>query len=81
MTPDAVFDGSRLWDDGLREERASAHGVDPDELEEFYAARNLLGRRVTTADVAGTVADALEVSVQLVKDGHATASRGLILEA
>lgn len=56
VNPDAVFDNSRLWDDGLREERAAAHGIRPDELEDFYAARNILKRRVTTADVAASVA-------------------------
>ena len=56
VNPDAVFDNSRLWDGGLREERAAAHGIAPDELEDFYAARNILKRRVTTADVAETVA-------------------------
>ena len=56
VNPDAVFDNSRLWDEGLREERAAAHGIAPDELEDFYAARNILKRRVTTADVAASVA-------------------------
>ena len=56
INPDAVFDNSRLWDGGLREERAAAHGIAPDELEDFYAARNILKRRVTTADVARTAA-------------------------
>lgn len=56
VNPDAVFDNSRLWDDGLREERAAAHGIRPDELEDFYAARNILKRRVTTTDVAASVA-------------------------
>lgn len=55
VNPDAVFDNSRLWDGGLREERAEAHGIAPEELEDFYAARNLLKRRVTTADVAASV--------------------------
>ena len=55
VNPDAVFDNSRLWDDGLREERAAAHGIAPEELEDFYAARNILKRRVTTADVAASV--------------------------
>ena len=55
VNPDAVFDNSKLWDSGLREERAAAHGIAPDELEDFYASRNLLGRRVTTADVAESV--------------------------
>ena len=56
INPDAVFDNSRLWDGGLREERAAAHGIAPEELEDFYASRNLLKRRVTTADVAATAA-------------------------
>lgn len=56
INPDAVFDDSRLWDGGLREERAAAHGIAPEELEDFYAARNILKRRVTTADVARTTA-------------------------
>lgn len=55
VNPDAVFDNSRLWAGGLREERAAAHGVRPEELEDFYAKRNLLHRRVTTEDVAASV--------------------------
>lgn len=55
VNPDAVFDNSRLWDGGLREERAAAHGIAPGELEAFYAGRNLLHRRVTTTDVAAAV--------------------------
>jgi rhamnulose-1-phosphate aldolase/alcohol dehydrogenase len=51
INPDAVFDNSKLWEGGLREERAAAHGIAPEELEDFYASRNLLGRRVTTVDV------------------------------
>lgn len=56
INPDAIFDNSRLWDDGLRQERAAAHGVKPEELEDFYASRNLLNRHVTTADVAHAAA-------------------------
>lgn len=52
INPDAVFDHSRLWDGGIREERAAAHGIDPSQLEAFYAKRNMLRRQVTTADVA-----------------------------
>lgn len=55
VNPDAVFEGSRLWDGGLREERAEAHGIDPASLEDFYKDRNILRRSVTTADVADTV--------------------------
>jgi rhamnose utilization protein RhaD (predicted bifunctional aldolase and dehydrogenase)/NAD(P)-dependent dehydrogenase (short-subunit alcohol dehydrogenase family) len=32
INPDAVFDNSRLWEGGLREERAAAHGIAPEEL-------------------------------------------------
>ena len=56
VNPDAVFDNSRLWEGGIREERAAAHGIKPEELEDFYAARNLLHRRVRTSDVAHGVA-------------------------
>ncbi len=52
INPDAVFEGSRLWSTEMREERARAHGIRPDELEEFYRRRNLLGVRVTAEDVA-----------------------------
>jgi NAD(P)-dependent dehydrogenase (short-subunit alcohol dehydrogenase family)/ribulose-5-phosphate 4-epimerase/fuculose-1-phosphate aldolase len=56
VSPDAVFGGSRLWAGGLREERAAAHGVAPDQLEEFYAARSLLKIPVRGVDVADAVA-------------------------
>jgi NAD(P)-dependent dehydrogenase (short-subunit alcohol dehydrogenase family) len=55
VNPDAVFDNSRLWSSDLRAERAAAHGVSEDELEDFYANRNLLRRRVTTEDVTAAV--------------------------
>jgi rhamnose utilization protein RhaD (predicted bifunctional aldolase and dehydrogenase)/NAD(P)-dependent dehydrogenase (short-subunit alcohol dehydrogenase family) len=56
VSPDAVFGGSRLWGGGLREERAAAHGVTPDELERFYAERSLLKLPVRGSDVADAVA-------------------------
>lgn len=55
VNPDAVFEGSGLWDADLRAGRAAAHGVDVEDLESFYAQRNLLGRRVTGPDVAEAV--------------------------
>lgn len=55
VNPDAVFDNSKLWDGGLREERSAAHGIAPEDLEDFYASRNLLKQRVTTSDVAASV--------------------------
>ena len=55
VNPDAVFEGSGLWDADLRAGRAAAHGVAVENLESFYAQRNLLGRRVTGPDVAEAV--------------------------
>lgn len=55
VNPDAIFDNSALWDEGIRAERASAHGVKPDELEQFYAQRNILKRNVRAQDVAATI--------------------------
>jgi rhamnulose-1-phosphate aldolase/alcohol dehydrogenase len=52
INPDAVFQDSGLWSAELREERARAHGIAPEALEEFYRKRNLLGTRVTAEDVA-----------------------------
>jgi len=56
VNPDAIFGGSKLWSGDVRRQRAKAHGVAPDELEEFYASRSLLGRPVTAPDVAEAVA-------------------------
>ena len=55
INPDAVFDHSKLWEGGVREQRAAAHGVAPENLEDFYASRNLLKARVRSVDVAQTV--------------------------
>ena len=38
VNPDAVLQGSRIWDSGWREERAAAYGIQPDELEEYSAS-------------------------------------------
>jgi len=56
VNPDAILAGSALWSSQMRRERASEHGVEPDRLEDFYASRNLLGRKVSAADVAEAVA-------------------------
>jgi rhamnulose-1-phosphate aldolase/alcohol dehydrogenase len=55
VNPDAIFEGSGLWTDAMREERAREHGVTLDGLEDFYAQRNVLKRRVTGKDVAEAV--------------------------
>ena len=55
VNPDAIFDNSALWSDGIREERAASHGVKPADLEDFYASRNLLKRHVRSEDVARAI--------------------------
>ena len=55
VNPDAVFQGSALWSQEVREQRARAHGISVDELEDFYRERNLLKESVTAEDVAETV--------------------------
>jgi rhamnulose-1-phosphate aldolase/alcohol dehydrogenase len=52
INPDAVFEGSALFDAELRTRRAAAHGVAAERLEDFYQQRNLLKTRVLAEDVA-----------------------------
>jgi NAD(P)-dependent dehydrogenase (short-subunit alcohol dehydrogenase family) len=56
INPDAVFEGSKLWSEEVRRERAAAHGVAPEDLEAFYAKRTLLNTTVTGRDVAEAAA-------------------------
>jgi len=55
VNPDAVFEGSRLWSDEIRRERAAAQGIGVEQLEDFYRKRNLLGARILPEDVAQAV--------------------------
>ncbi len=50
--PDGIFD-TGLWSEQLIAERAAAYGLSAEE----YRTRNLLGREITSADVARLVAD------------------------
>ena len=55
VNPDAVFEGSNLWSEEVRDQRARAHGISVEDLEGFYRQRNLLKERITAEDVAETV--------------------------
>ena len=55
VNPDAVLQGSRIWDSSWREERAAAYGISPDGLEEHYRNRTTLGVNVLPADIAAAV--------------------------
>jgi rhamnulose-1-phosphate aldolase/alcohol dehydrogenase len=55
VNPDAVLEGSRIWDSSWREERARAYGIEEDELEAFYRDRTTLKVNVVPADVAAAI--------------------------
>ncbi|HWE08876.1 MAG TPA: bifunctional aldolase/short-chain dehydrogenase [Solirubrobacteraceae bacterium] len=55
VNPDAVLQGSRIWDSSWRSERADAYGIRPDQLEEHYRRRTTLGVNVLPEDVARAV--------------------------
>jgi rhamnulose-1-phosphate aldolase/alcohol dehydrogenase len=55
VNPDAVLEGSRIWDSSWREERAQAYGIEPDELEAFYRQRTTLKVNVLPADIAAAI--------------------------
>ena len=55
VSPDAVFQDSKLWSEEIRRERAAAQGISVDQLEDFYRKRNLLGARILPEDVARAV--------------------------
>lgn len=55
VNPDAVLEGSRIWDSSWREERARAYGIAPEELEGHYRARTTLKVNVVPDDIAEAV--------------------------
>lgn len=55
VNPDAVLQGSKIWDSDWREERARSYGIEPDELEEHYRKRTTLKVNVYPEDVAEAV--------------------------
>ena len=71
INPDAVFEGSNLWSQEVREQRARAHGITVDDLEDFYRGRNLLKERITAEDVA-------EVALFLASDRSAKTTGAMI---
>jgi rhamnulose-1-phosphate aldolase/alcohol dehydrogenase len=55
VNPDAVLQRSKIWDSDWRAERAAAYGIDPDELEEHYRKRTVLGVMILPEDIAESV--------------------------
>lgn len=56
VLPDAVLQGSTIWNGRWRQERADAYGIAPDELEEYYRKRTILGVNITPNDIAASIA-------------------------
>lgn len=52
VLPDAVLQGSNIWNSSWREERAKAYGIQTDELEAHYRKRTLLNVNISTEDIA-----------------------------
>jgi len=56
VLPDAVIQGSSIWDSEWRQARAAQHGISPDELAAFYRQRNTLKVDVLPEDLAEAIA-------------------------
>src|SRR5690625_2582464 len=56
VLPDAVLQGSSIWDSSWREERAVSYGIQPEKLEEHYKNRTTLLVNILPEDVAEVVA-------------------------
>jgi len=56
VNPDAVLQGSRIWQGEWRNERAQQHKAAPEDLEAVYRERSLLKRSVFPEDIAEAVA-------------------------
>jgi len=52
VNPDAVLQGSAIWDAGWREERARGYGIQPDQLDAYYRDRTILKVSVLPNDIA-----------------------------
>jgi NAD(P)-dependent dehydrogenase (short-subunit alcohol dehydrogenase family) len=55
VLPGAVFGGSQMWTQELREARAKIHGFHPDQLEEEYKKNNALGVIIDPSEIAELV--------------------------
>lgn len=56
ILPDAVLQGSAIWNSNWRNERAAAYGIEPDQLEEYYRKRTTLLVNVFPQDIAEGIA-------------------------
>jgi NAD(P)-dependent dehydrogenase (short-subunit alcohol dehydrogenase family) len=71
ILPDAVLQGSSIWNSQWREARAKNYGIRPDELEAYYAARTTLKVNVFPEDIA-------EAALFFASDRSAKTTGGLL---
>lgn len=55
VNPDAVIEGSKIWEGKWAEGRAKAYGITVEELPNHYAKRTLLNEIIGTVDIANAV--------------------------
>lgn len=55
VLPDAVLQGSSIWDSNWRNDRAKSYGIDPDQLEDYYKKRSTLLVNIYPEDIAEAV--------------------------
>ncbi|MEZ4658543.1 MAG: bifunctional aldolase/short-chain dehydrogenase [Caldilineaceae bacterium] len=55
VLPDAVLQGSGIWEGGWRAARAASSGIKPEELDDYYRKRTTLRVNVYPADIAEAV--------------------------
>lgn len=55
VNPDAVIEGSKIWESGWAEGRAKAYGISVEELPAYYAKRTILNEAISTEDIAAAV--------------------------
>lgn len=56
ILPDAILQGSAIWNSSWRNERAAAYGIAPDQLEEYYRKRTTLLVNIYPKDIAEGIA-------------------------
>src|SRR5690606_41995947 len=56
VLPDAILQGSAIWNSNWRNERAAAYVIEPDQLEEYYRKRTTLLVNICPKDIAEGIA-------------------------
>jgi len=55
VNPDAVIQGSNIWEGGWAKGRADAYGINVEDLPSYYAKRTLLNETILPSDIANAV--------------------------